>query len=242
MRSTLSDLLSQVQSAKRAADARMAVDAAAKGMDVNEYEAMLLERERARAEESGQIVANARRNVIDRYGHLVPRHMHEPFIAGDIADTKALAAVRQWLGSDSPKPILVLLGGTGTGKTLASFTALATLRGQLVEAVQLGRRADPWRNDIDAGVEALDLTTGGLLVLDDLGTEDADDKRFFEAFGRLVNVRQGTKNGRPLRTLITTNIPSTDIRRRYGDRVADRFNEVAKAVPLEGASMRKAGV
>lgn len=239
MKSQPSSLASLIADAQRTSEERMRTDAAAKGLDLDAYErAVTLEQRRREDEERAQTATESRRHILERHGNRVPSHLHGPFLAGTMSATPALTACREWLASDRPRPILILVGGTGTGKTVAALNALSIIRGQFVDAPLLGRRCDPWRSELEQGIQFLDLERTPLIVLDDLGTERADDDRFVEAFGRLVNLRQGTKDGRALRTLITSNLPPTEIRRRYGDRVADRLNEIGKAVPLQGASMR----
>ena len=73
-----------------------------------------------------------------------------------------------------------------------------------------------------------------MLVLDDLGTE-LDGERFAVVFGELVEARQNAK------TVITTNLAPAELRRRYGDRIADRLNHLGRIVPIVGASRRRGG-
>lgn len=103
-------------------------------------------------------------------------------------------------------------------------------------AAMLGKRVDPWKADTEAGIRPLRMDAA-LVVLDDLGTERADDARFHDALFRLIDERQDAGT----RTLITTNLARADIRPRYGDRIADRLNHVGIAVEIRGASMRRPG-
>jgi DNA replication protein DnaC len=185
--------------------------------------------------------------------------------SGAIEDTEALCHVRGWLEGTQPALVLCGGVGTGktTAAAWAAWTtehasllglaarllepgqdresASAKLRSmpcqiEAVRALLLGRRADPWKQDLAAGVQPLNFGAE-LLVLDDLGTERPDDARFAEGLFRLIDERQDQDH----RTLITTNLRRADIRPRYGDRIADRLNHIGRAVEIKGASMRRKG-
>lgn len=186
------------------------------------------------------------------------------FCQGQPKPTKALRSVARFFEEDAR--FLVLMGGIGTGKTLAAIEACVLEHRKHVErwcnavsrledpgnappppalrksrraewclASSVSRRVEPWKQDLDAGAVALRLKAP-VLVVDDLGTERKDD-RFASAFGELVETRQGGS----LRTVITTNLPRSEIRDRYGDRIADRLNHSGFVVQLGSESMRKRG-
>jgi DNA replication protein DnaC len=151
---------------------------------------------------------------------------------GALRDTKALVHVRRWLADDSPR-LLVLCGGVGCGKTLAAAWAVHQCDGYAARAPQLPRRIDPWKGETEP--DAISPSADALVVLDDLGTELKSD-RWSEAFETFVSARMSAG-----RTLITTNHKRADIRRLYGDRIADRLNHVGKAVEIADASLRRKG-
>ncbi len=151
---------------------------------------------------------------------------------------------------------LLLSGSRGTGKTVAACAALlaalragpppaergaverwaarigAHLSGGFVSAPTLPMRLAPWKDERERHAP-INLQRA-FLVLDDLGTE-RPGSRFAEAFGRLVDRRQAKA------TIITTNLAPSELRARYGDRVADRLNHGARVQVLRGASMRREG-
>jgi DNA replication protein DnaC len=163
-------------------------------------------------------------------------------VDGRLQPSEAVRHVESWAATDAPA--LVLCGGVGAGKTTAAMLAAWLVTGdrvttdawEAVPAAMLGRSADPWKQDREAGIEQANLRAA-LFILDDLGTERSDDARFSEALFRLVDGRQDSR----FRTLITTNLGRADIRPRYGDRIADRLNHIGRAVEIKGASMRRKG-
>lgn len=168
----------------------------------------------------------------------------EAIARGQHVDTRPVSHVQRWLADESAPAFLVLLGGVGTGKTYATGLAALEhggtrgyLKGRSVEfcrAADLGKRADPWRADLEAGVRPLNLDAS-LLILDDLGAERDADARFHEGLFRLVDARLDR------RTIITANLAKADIRARYGERIADRLNHVGRAVEIGGKSLRRQG-
>lgn len=154
-----------------------------------------------------------------------------------IRRTRALEIVDRWAGDPKGRPILVLSGAIGTGKTLAAGVLVANAKtGRVIAARQLSETVIPFAAEIARGVQPLNLTAR-LLVLDDLGTEDPKrDRRWTEAFATFIDARQC--HGR---TLITSNLKRADFRERYDARIVSRLNASAKAVELVGESMRAKG-
>lgn len=155
-------------------------------------------------------------------------------VADALEDTHALRLVRRWLEA-RPSPWLVLLGGTGTGKTVAAAWAIAHAHGAYISATQL--RALMTRAVWD-GDDLPDAARSRLLVLDDLGAEkETDPEKFQAALFELLNRRQSERT----RTIITSNLSRSRLadRTRYGDRVVDRINHLAHVVELSGATLRR---
>lgn len=190
-------------------------------------------------------------------------------IDGDIKDTKALGVTRRWMAGT--KPILVLAGTPGTGKTVAATwaaieskradiekrldalrfaeakdwaeatrnvarQALDQWRPTVLPAARMPQALDPWRNEGEAP------TVGWcdeFVLVDDLGTEQLT-ARWAEVFGEFIDARLACSPER-VRTIFTTNLPKSEIRPRYGDRIADRLNAHSLCVELKGESMRGRG-
>jgi len=154
-------------------------------------------------------------------------------------ETEAVRIVRQWWKqrATEERPILVLCGGTGAGKTMACALAIVDHgKGVAIESQNLPKRVDPWTSEIIAGAREVDLSHS-LIVLDDLGTEGKPPgDRWSRAFHGFVSAR--LSHGR---TLITTNLKRAEFRQRYDARVIDRLNSGARAIELTGQSLRKGG-
>ncbi len=153
-----------------------------------------------------------------------------------VSDTAAARVAKQWV--ESERPVLVLCGPAGVGKTFAAVLAMYEL-GQfnpvVVRAIDLPKAVDPWKHERDDEWNPIDLYAAGL-VLDDLGSERSDP-RFAEALFRLVDARQDPQT----RTVITTNMAKGEFRDRYDARIVDRLNGCALVVQISGESLRSNG-
>jgi DNA replication protein DnaC len=247
-------------------EAKIAEFAAAEGCTVEEWHARRdaeekrREEERRRDEERQRRAAEAqkRRDWIAQYEPLVGAEMAEAVYDRQEGPSEATKLVGSWLGGDLP--CLVLSGGVGAGKTVAALIALREHEGlwiprqtgrrfwngsyeqwrpacpcPIVRASKLAAAVDPWKHERDEGAEPIALDRK-FLCIDDLGAE-FDEPRFHQALFSAIDARQSPKT----RTLITTNLRREEIRPRYGDRIADRLNAMAKVVQLKSASMRKQG-
>jgi DNA replication protein DnaC len=121
------------------------------------------------------------------------------------------------------KPNIVLIGGTGTGKTYASHIIANQLfeRGLSIlylTAFQLINRFKTYIKNFN-GEELDELFTVDLLVIDDLGTEPMIKNITIEYLYNVINDRMADK--KPF--IITTNLSPNDIAERYGDRLQSRI-------------------
>ncbi|WP_435059974.1 ATP-binding protein [Streptomyces sp. bgisy060] len=135
---------------------------------------------------------------------------------------------------------LLIAGPTGTGKTHQAYGAIRALlaagvrlRWEAVTAADLYARLRP-RSGFDSERELQALAKCPLLLLDDLGA--AKNSEWTEELTyRLINHRY--EHLRP--TLITTNLPTADLRTALGDRVASRLAEMTERVILDGPDRRR---
>lgn len=139
-------------------------------------------------------------------------------------------------------PSLLLLGGTGTGKTYCAYAAVRALTASgvncpwdAVTAADLYARLRP-RHRVDPEAEFERYLKVGLLILDDLGAAKGSEWNE-EINYRLINHRYENE----LPTLITSNVPPKDLAGAMGERVASRLREMALRVVLRGEDRRKAG-
>lgn len=149
-----------------------------------------------------------------------------------LVPTKAMTAVSGWLAGDR-KPVLVLAGGVGAGKTVAASWAFLKRGGVWCPARDLAARYRPFQSDREDGIRRFNIRSH-FLVLDDLGTEQDRDKRIFEAVEAIADMR----DDKDMKTLITTNLPKQQLREIYGDRFTDRLNACAMYVSVGSESLR----
>lgn len=136
-------------------------------------------------------------------------------------------------------PSLLLVGSTGTGKTHQSYGALRALSVAgvgcswvVTTAADMYGALRP-RPRVDSEQEFERYVHAGLLVLDDLGAAKGSEWNE-EINYRLINARY--ENEQP--TLITSNVPPSQLASRLGERVASRLVEMAPRVVLKGADRR----
>ncbi|MEE1810802.1 ATP-binding protein [Streptomyces sp. BE133] len=135
---------------------------------------------------------------------------------------------------------LLIAGPTGTGKTHQAYGAIRALlaagvrlRWEAVTAADLYARLRP-RSGFDSERELQALAKCSLLLLDGLGAAKTSEWTE-ELTYRLINHRY--EHLRP--TLITTNLPTADLRTALGDRVASRLAEMTDRVILDGPDRRR---
>lgn len=182
-----------------------------------------------------------------------PEHLVEPYRRG-IRSTPALDAVKAWLETDTT--CLVLLGVPGAGKSVAAVYALKgatkTVRMMAHPKAPDFTYLEDFSSSAGCFLTAAELRTASrysdgrawslleesvrvkVLVLDELRASD------FNGVGleRLEEIL-GARHARKLRTVITTNLTQSELKRAVGDRLSSRFKE-AKVVELGGQDMRGA--
>jgi DNA replication protein DnaC len=136
---------------------------------------------------------------------------------GGLEKWPAVEALQDWMLSG--KTFLLLLGVTGTGKTVAAAEAIASTYGVGIfrRAVEMARMSVFDRADRD---KLEQIRRCDLLVIDDLGTEMAHDG-WRPVLDEVIDVRYGGRR----QTIITSNLDAKMLRARYGDRVMDRIRD-----------------
>lgn len=77
-----------------------------------------------------------------------------------------------------------------------------------------------------------------ILGIDELGVEPATIQSYGNDYTPLCDILS-YRYERRLFTVITTNIPNSEIRPKYGDRIADRMNEMFKVISMPDINFRK---
>lgn len=177
-----------------------------------------------------------------RDAHGVP-HIHAWPVMEQVLDpTTALDAAISWRASGSM--MLVLAGDVGTGKSLAAAWALhdwlvqTTPRnpwGQRIPSeVRLWIAAPHFARLAPWGDHVVELERVGMLVVDDLGEEEASPKAL-GMVSALITTRQS--NGLP--TIITTNLDGETFQERYGQRLIDRLRQSGLREGADGKQRAK---
>lgn len=140
--------------------------------------------------------------------------------------------IAKWLNNPKSSIGLYLCGSVGLGKTnmiVALQSLIRVVCGndshfednelRIVSAVRLCEYA---RNNIELYNKYKKCK---LLAIDDLGAEPAEIKDFGNVFYPIADIMDYRYQEQKF-TIITTNMPADEIRKRYGLRISDRFKEM----------------
>lgn len=193
------------------------------------------EREAGMRELEGRIT---RRDRLETEAVPLDPSAHKAIVEGGarLASTPSLEAVKRWLGASNAKPLLVISGGTGCGKSVSAAYAVAhsPTGGRWRTAAAVCRVFGAQYGDLLSDQAVMRGT--GLLVIDDIGTELHGD-RMGAALVELLEYR------RTRRTLVTTNLDKRAFAARYPDeRLISRMRAYSSWVNDKGSDMRKAHV
>lgn len=166
----------------------------------------------------------------------VPRDLLDAIVDDALAKTPAIEAVRRW-DEERGKPVLVLLGGVGSGKTVAAAWWTSKLAREQLRATYTKMRdlANLYRAGFGDDAKAFDkLIACGALIIDELTTErDVDLGR--AALNEVIDERAAKQ----LPTLLLANRTKKELAERYDARTIDRLRACAVAVTLADRSMRR---
>lgn len=164
----------------------------------------------------------------------------------DEMTTKNLRLVAETLAGDSHKFGLLLAGTCGNGKTTTMRAVQSVV--MLLNNTYYNRRGEGIGNRL---LEAKDIAqlsgkpeqltayqTIPLLFLDDLGREPTEVMQYGNVTSPITELLEYRYNQR-LTTIVTTNLEPSEVRQKYGDRIADRFNEMFAVVSYTGSSYRQ---
>ena len=172
-------------------------------------------------------------------------YRHRQFVMNDSVKAQ-VETMAEWLTSDSTKFCLLLCGGCGNGKTtlVKAFQQLlcclnlrdkhhrCTYGIQIKDAKQIVRmmKADyqTWEK----------LSQVDMLAIDDLGIEPVEVMDFGNVLCPVVDLLT-KRYDMQLFTIITTNLTPSEIREKYGDRIADRMNEMMVKIIFNNDTYRK---
>lgn len=154
-----------------------------------------------------------------------------------------IEAAAHWL-HDGQKFGLLLCGLPGNGKT--------TLMKAIVSLINICEMKDEFGETVGVySYDAREVTRINrdnydafkkvcrrpVLALDDLGLEPAEVLDYGNVLSPVIDLLSVRYNEQ-LPTLVTTNLTGKDIRTKYGNRIADRFNEMMQVIIFSNGSYR----
>lgn len=151
-----------------------------------------------------------------------------------------LTKVTNWLCSQSEvrKPGLMLVGRFGNGKTTmarAICRLVSVLYNRNVWAMNASDIVELQLKDAD---RFGNFKTATQIFIDDLGMEPVEVKDFGTIKAPLINILYHRYEAMKF-TICTTNEDDAGLKSKYGDRIADRLNEMFNRFAFEAPSFRK---
>lgn len=162
-----------------------------------------------------------------------------------------LDKIAETMTTKSTKCGILLCGNCGNGKTTtmnAFFKVCKFLEGACRKKAMERGDLKSWsiqstsarRISQVAKDEALmnDAKTATVLCIDDVGLEPTEVLDFGNAINPVIEIMEH-RYRQQLFTFITTNLTPAQIREKYGDRIADRFNETMKCIVYKNPTFRR---
>lgn len=158
----------------------------------------------------------------------------------------ALDAVSRSLTNEGEKPRIgmMLYGYTGNGKTTtlkAMSRVIHLCQRALLCPMQFGTLGIFDAGDIiriASGAEWDSFKNSPLLAIDDFGKESTEVNNYGNISSPMIELLE-YRYRKQLYTVISSNMDTKDIRIKYGQRIADRFNEMLDVVNFKGNTFRR---
>ena len=171
-------------------------------------------------------------------------YRHRTFYSNEHLE-KQLHEMAHWLTSPSSHFGMMLCGGCGNGKS----TMLKAFQ-QLLNSLHIPKPD----NDGTYGIQIVDakyiahlcknnheayrkLISVDMLGIDDLGTEPSEVMDYGNVYTPVIDLLT-KRYEEQLFTIITTNLTPQQIRDHYGDRIADRLNEMVQKIVFSNGTYR----
>lgn len=155
---------------------------------------------------------------------------------------RRLSEIGRWL-ADPDDTGLLLYGNVGSGKTtiMDAISNLFSTKGIMHRGVNIGFKrlesVELYQMYKFKYAEFDEIKKCPLLAIDDFGIEPVYINVFGTDISPISELLYHRYQNR-LTTIITTNLAVDEIRKRYGDRIADRFNEMMQVIVFKGPSYR----
>lgn len=160
-----------------------------------------------------------------------------------------LGTIAQLMTTKSTKCGILLCGNCGNGKTTTMNAFVSVTR--FLDALNRSRRnavTSPLNIQVTSARRLTQVAkdencmaeakTAKVLCIDDIGLEPTEVLDYGNAINPVIEIIEH-RYRQQLFTFITTNLTPRQIREKYGDRVADRFNEIMKCVVFENPTFRR---
>lgn len=170
-------------------------------------------------------------------------YRHRTFVSDDYT-TQHIQSAARWLTEPCPKLGMLLCGQCGNGKS----TLVRAIR-SLIQLLYHSSSYDDQRylrivdaKEVVAIAKAdyrqfTDLCKLDMLTIDDLGIEPSEVLDYGNVLNPAIDLLTRRYNDQ-LFTVVTTNLTPQQIREHYGDRIADRFNEMMARIVFNNPSYR----
>ena len=159
-----------------------------------------------------------------------------------------LSKMAKWLTSDNQKFGMMFCGGVGNGKTTLMkafqnlFNTLNISNNNAAEAyspngiriVDAKYIIEQYQNNRN---EFVGLKRCMMLGIDDIGNEPLEIMKFGNVYTPIVDLLSARYEDQ-LFTIVSTNLTPSQIRERYGERIADRFNEMMERIVFKNSTFR----
>ena len=155
-----------------------------------------------------------------------------------------LKRISEYLSSNSSKFGIMLCGVYGNGKTTMLY-AFQNVINFLVDkdvfhSKDVGIRIIDTRELVSISRDNKEFSRAlnyGMIGIEDLGKEQTGIVDYGNLINPVIELIEYRYN-RQLFTFITTNLTPKEIRSKYGDRIADRFNEMLEVMIFENGTYR----
>lgn len=159
---------------------------------------------------------------------------------------KAVELASQWLTNPNAKKWLLIIGTVGTGKTTLA-NAVCDVLNAINKATQYGMWADAVKKISAINLSQLareestklqDYKKALRLFIDDLGTETDNVKVYGNTISPITETILERYDNTNLTTIITSNLNLEQIKQNYGERIADRLQEMCNKIVITTKSFR----
>ena len=162
----------------------------------------------------------------------------------DIATQEHIKAAARWLTAECPKFGMLFCGQCGNGKTTLSHAIRDLVSwiyrhdysndGLYIKQVDAREICYAAKNDYKT---YKGLCSQLMLSIDDLGVEPSEVLDYGNVLSPVIELLSRRYNAQ-LFTIVTTNLTPKQIREHYGERIADRFNEMFERIVFENSTYR----